>query len=141
MAVEVPPWLNIDYTKRILRLAEDDNTLQVTNIFTKAATAKGDNYTSDMFRVTVEFTRNNGDKKVTEKKSIIFKLEPLEEGARRELVNFCLIIIYHIHAAHFLTFAMFAHVIRASTTPFTIGVSECFLRSGKLNSSTRRSPL
>ncbi|XP_046144698.1 uncharacterized protein LOC114872766 [Osmia bicornis bicornis] len=87
MAVEVPPWLNIDYTKRILRLAEEDNTLQVTNIFTKAATDKGDNYTSDMFRVTVEFSRNKGDNKMTEKKSMIFKLEPVEEGARRELVR------------------------------------------------------
>ncbi|XP_076544195.1 uncharacterized protein LOC117603563 isoform X1 [Osmia lignaria lignaria] len=87
MAVEVPPWLNIDYTKRILRLAEEDNTLQVTNIFTKAATDKGDNYTSDMFRVTVEFTRNERENKVAEKKSIIFKLEPLEEGARRDLVS------------------------------------------------------
>ena len=61
--------------------------MQVTNIFTKAATDKGDNYSSDMMRVTVEFTRNKGDKLVTEKKSMILKLEPLEEGARRDLIS------------------------------------------------------
>nr|XP_034178777.1 uncharacterized protein LOC117603563 [Osmia lignaria]XP_034178778.1 uncharacterized protein LOC117603563 [Osmia lignaria] len=87
MAGEVLPWLNIDYTKKIMRLAEDDNTLQVTNIFTKAATDKGDNYCSDMMRMTVEFTRKKGDKMETEKKSMILKLEPLEEGARQDLIS------------------------------------------------------
>nr|XP_034178779.1 uncharacterized protein LOC117603566 [Osmia lignaria]XP_034178780.1 uncharacterized protein LOC117603566 [Osmia lignaria] len=87
MAGKVLPWLNIDYTQRIMRLAEDDNTLQVTNIFTKAATDKGDNYSSDIRRVTVEFTRNKGNKMVTEKKSMILKLESPTEGARRVLIK------------------------------------------------------
>ncbi|XP_046144692.1 uncharacterized protein LOC123988486 isoform X2 [Osmia bicornis bicornis] len=87
MAGVVLPWLNIDYANRIMRQAEEDNTLQVTNIFTKAATDKGDNYSSDLMRVTVDFTRNKGDKLVTEKKSMILKLEPLEEGPRREMVR------------------------------------------------------
>ncbi|CAL7950532.1 unnamed protein product [Xylocopa violacea] len=88
MAQGIPSWLNIDFTERILRLAEDDSTVQVIDIFTKPATAKGDNYTSDMIRVTVEFTRNQGVKKgVNEKKSLIFKFEPIEGGTRQELIQ------------------------------------------------------
>lgn len=86
MAIEVPTWLNADYVRRILRLAEDDSTLQVTNMSTKSATEKGDNYTSDMIRVTVEFVRKQGDKRATEKKSLVFKFEPIEEGIRKELI-------------------------------------------------------
>nr|XP_003704346.1 PREDICTED: uncharacterized protein LOC100878674 isoform X1 [Megachile rotundata]XP_012142850.1 PREDICTED: uncharacterized protein LOC100878674 isoform X1 [Megachile rotundata]XP_012142851.1 PREDICTED: uncharacterized protein LOC100878674 isoform X1 [Megachile rotundata] len=86
MAIEIPTWLNADYVKRILRLAEDDNTLQVTNVITKPATEKGDNYTSDMIRVTVEFVSNQGDKRATEKKSLLFKFEPIEEGMRKDLI-------------------------------------------------------
>lgn len=86
MAIEIPTWLNADYVKRILRLAEDDNTLQVTNILTKPATEKGDNYTSDMIRVSVEFVSSQGDKRATEKKSLLFKFEPIEEGVRKDLI-------------------------------------------------------
>ncbi|XP_076761363.1 uncharacterized protein LOC143429581 [Xylocopa sonorina] len=88
MALGIPSWLNVDFTERILRLAEDDNTVQVIDIFTKAATAKGDNYTSDMIRVTVDFTRIQGVKNgVNEKKSFIFKFEPIESGTRQDLVQ------------------------------------------------------
>lgn len=87
MAIEIPTWLNVDYVKRILRLAEDDSTLQVTNVSSKSATEKGDNYTSDMIRVTVEFVRNQGDKRDTEKKSLLFKFEPIEEGMRKDLIT------------------------------------------------------
>ncbi|KZC10407.1 PREDICTED: uncharacterized protein LOC107188541 [Dufourea novaeangliae] len=87
MALETPSWLDPFFTERILRLAEDDNTLKVIDIFVKPATAKGDNYTSDMMRVVVEFTRTVGDKKVNDKKPLIFKFEPIAEGRRRDLIE------------------------------------------------------
>ncbi|XP_076679145.1 uncharacterized protein LOC143374695 [Andrena cerasifolii] len=87
MALETPSWLNLDFTERLLRMSEDDSTIRVIDIFVKPATAKGDNYTSDMMRVAIEFTRNQGDNKVTQKKSLIFKFEPIVEGARRDLIT------------------------------------------------------
>nr|XP_033331995.1 uncharacterized protein LOC117223692 [Megalopta genalis]XP_033331996.1 uncharacterized protein LOC117223692 [Megalopta genalis]XP_033331997.1 uncharacterized protein LOC117223692 [Megalopta genalis] len=87
MALETPSWLNIDFAERIMRLAEQDNTVQVTDVFQKAATNKGDNYTSDMMRVTIEFSRKQGDERVNEKRSLIFKFEPMVEGARRDMIE------------------------------------------------------
>ncbi|KOC66570.1 hypothetical protein WH47_08963 [Habropoda laboriosa] len=87
MAQETPSWVNIDFTQRILRLAEDDSTIQVVDIFIKPATNKGDNYTSDMMRVAIEYTRKQGDKEVSDKKTLIFKFEPIAEGPRKELIQ------------------------------------------------------
>ena len=86
MALETPSWLNLDFTERVLRISEGDSTIRVIDIFVKPATAKGDNYSSDMMRVAIEFTRNQGDNKVNQRKSIIFKFEPIVEGARRDLI-------------------------------------------------------
>ncbi|XP_076643846.1 uncharacterized protein LOC143354036 [Halictus rubicundus] len=87
MALETPSWLNVDFTERILRLSEDDSTLQVIDVFVKPATSKGDNYTSDMMRVAIEYTRMKGDKRVNGKKSLIFKIEPIIEGSRKDLIE------------------------------------------------------
>ncbi|XP_076180044.1 uncharacterized protein LOC143153098 isoform X2 [Ptiloglossa arizonensis] len=87
MAPETPSWLNLDFTERVLRFAENDSTVQVIDIFIKPATNKGDNYTSDMMRVVVEFTRKHMGKKVNEKKSLIFKFEPIVEGARKDMIE------------------------------------------------------
>lgn len=87
MALETPTWLNLCFVEKILRKSEGDNSIQVIDIFAKPATSKGDNYTSDMIRVTAEFSRDQGDRKITEKKSIIFKVSPLTEGIRQDLVS------------------------------------------------------
>lgn len=87
MALETVPWLNTDFTERILRLAKDDSTIQVTDIFTKPATAKGDNYTSDLIRLVAEYTRKHGKIRISDKTSLLFKFEPIEEGVKKEAVN------------------------------------------------------
>ncbi|XP_053981456.1 uncharacterized protein LOC128877867 [Hylaeus volcanicus] len=87
MAQETPLWLNTHFAERILRLAEDNTTITVTDIFMKPATSKGDNYTSDMMRVSIEFTRVQDGERVKDKKSLIFKFEPIEEGVRRDLIE------------------------------------------------------
>ncbi|KAG7206679.1 hypothetical protein KM043_000354 [Ampulex compressa] len=86
MALGTPSWLNLDFTEGILRRSEGDNSIQVIDIFTKPATNKGDNYTSDMVRVFVEFSRKQGDRRITEKRSIIVKIAPTIEGMRKELI-------------------------------------------------------
>ncbi|CAK9812678.1 hypothetical protein ANTPLA_LOCUS7489 [Anthophora plagiata] len=87
MAQGTPSWLNIDFIQRILRIAEDDSTIQVVDFFTKAATSKGDNYTSDMVRVAIEYTRKQGDKEVSGKRTLLFKFEPMEEGPKKDLIQ------------------------------------------------------
>lgn len=87
MAHETLTWLNADFTERVLRFAELDSTIHVTDIVSKAATAVGDNYASDLVRVTADFTRKEGKTRVKEKKSLLFKFEPIAEGPRKEMVN------------------------------------------------------
>lgn len=82
-----PDWLNSTFVEGVLRNSEKDDTIQVVEITTKPATNKGDNYTSDMHRTTVEFTRREGGKLLTEKCSIIVKVAPTVEGVHKELVS------------------------------------------------------
>ncbi|XP_071867676.1 uncharacterized protein isoform X1 [Bombus fervidus] len=86
MAHETLTWLNTDFTERVLRFAELDSTIHVTDIISKPATAVGDNYASDLVRVVAEFTRKEGKTKVKEKKSLLFKFEPIAEGPRKEMI-------------------------------------------------------
>jgi len=86
MALETPTWLNLCFVEKVLRKSEGDNSIQVIDIFSKPATNKGDNYTSDMIRVTTEFSRDQGGRKITEKKSIIVKISPIVEGVRQDLI-------------------------------------------------------
>jgi len=85
--METPTWLNLCFVEKILRKSEDDNSIQVIDIFSKPATNKGDNYTSDMIRISAEFSRDQGDRKITEKKSMIVKIAPTVEGVRQDLVS------------------------------------------------------
>ncbi|XP_011868375.1 PREDICTED: uncharacterized protein LOC105562270 [Vollenhovia emeryi] len=87
MAQETPTWLNLCFVEKILRKSEGDNSIQVIDISSKPATAKGDNYTSDMIRVTAEFSREQGGRKITGKKSIIVKVSPTLEGVQKDLVE------------------------------------------------------
>ncbi|KAK2581489.1 hypothetical protein KPH14_005154 [Odynerus spinipes] len=87
MAVEAPPWLNIDLVENILQKSKKNDSIRVIDIFIKPATAKGDNYTSDMYRVIVEISRRRGDRVVTEKRSFIVKVAPLGKTQKRELVE------------------------------------------------------
>ncbi|CAL1685246.1 unnamed protein product [Lasius platythorax] len=86
MALETPTWLNLSFMEKILRKSENDNSIGVIDIFSKPATNKGDNYGSDMFRVIVEYSRDQSGRKITEKKSVIVKIEPTLEGIRKNLV-------------------------------------------------------
>lgn len=80
-------WLNNEFVQRVLQYNEYDTSINVTNISAKPATSKGDNYASDMYRVTVKYTQKEGKTRVNKETSIVCKFEPLEEDARREAVN------------------------------------------------------
>ncbi|XP_070150093.1 uncharacterized protein [Polyergus mexicanus] len=86
MALETPTWLNLYFMEKALRKSENDNSIQVIDIFSKPATNKGDNYTSDMIRVNVEYSRDQRGRKITEKKSVIVKIAPTIEGVRKDII-------------------------------------------------------
>lgn len=73
--------------QKILRRFEGDDSIQVTDVSSKPATSKGDNYSSDMVRVLVEFSRNTGNRKSTEKRSVIIKVAPTSDGPRKDLIQ------------------------------------------------------
>jgi len=79
--------------EKILRKSENDHSIQVIDIFSKPATMKGDNYLSDMIRITVEFSRSS---MIKEKKSIIIKISPVLESIRQKLVINLICIIFLI---------------------------------------------
>ena len=86
MAQGTPPWLGEGFVQKALRNGEGDDSIEVLNIFTKAATNKGDNYTSSMIRATVELSRQLGGRKIMEKRSIVIKISP-EDEKTKELVS------------------------------------------------------
>ena len=89
---KTPEWLNSEFVEKVLKNAENDDTIKVKDVATKPATAKGDNYTSDMIRATVEYSRGKtGSKVTTEKKSIIIKISPTESDLHKEMVSL------HVH--------------------------------------------
>jgi len=93
MALETSTWLNKCFMEKILRKSENDHSIQVIDIFSKPATMKGDNYLSDMIRITVEFSRSS---MIKEKKSIIIKISPVLESIRQKLVINLMCIIFLI---------------------------------------------
>lgn len=66
-----------------LKTCENDQ-LKVNKFTVKNAVDKGDNYLSEMFRVSVELVRN-GNKEV---KSVVVKVAPISDGPTKEMVMF-----------------------------------------------------
>ncbi|XP_072762853.1 uncharacterized protein [Anoplolepis gracilipes] len=87
MAEEISLWLNLCFMEKTLQKSENDNSIQVIDIFAKPATNKGDNNASDMIRVNVEYSRDQNGHKILEKKSVIVKVEPTLEGVRKKIVT------------------------------------------------------
>lgn len=88
MAQAAPSWLNLNFMEEVLKSSENDSTIRVVDVLSKPATAKGDNYTSDMYRVNVEYSRKNkNNRQVVEKVSLIVKIAPTAEGMKREMVR------------------------------------------------------
>ncbi|KAI4503355.1 hypothetical protein M0802_001577 [Mischocyttarus mexicanus] len=87
MAEETQTWLNPDFLENILRKAKNDDSIRVVDIFSKAATAKGDNYTSDMHRISVKISWKQGDREFTKKKSLIVKVAPTGDNLKSDMIE------------------------------------------------------
>lgn len=87
MALEIPTWLNLCFIEEILQKSKNDNSIQVIDIFSKSATNKGDNYSSDMIRVNVTYSHDQSGRKIMKKESFIIKIAPTVEGFRKDFVS------------------------------------------------------
>ncbi|KAI4475098.1 hypothetical protein M0804_014515 [Polistes exclamans] len=87
MAEETPLWLSREFLENMLQKAKNDNSIRVIDIFSKPATAKGDNYSSDMYRVSVEFASKQDDREVMNKISFIVKVAPSADTVQRKMVE------------------------------------------------------
>ncbi|XP_046623588.1 uncharacterized protein LOC124306711 isoform X1 [Neodiprion virginianus] len=80
----VPMWLNSDYIKAVLRKVEKNDSIEVSDMTVKPATANGDNYMSDMHRIGVKFLRVLDGRQVTETRSFIAKIA-IAEGIQAKM--------------------------------------------------------
>ncbi|KAH0552122.1 hypothetical protein KQX54_005963 [Cotesia glomerata] len=76
-------WLTEEFVQNALRNAKKDNSILVTNMVVKNATDKGDNYTSEMYRVYFDLTCKDGKKKC----SVIVKTTHRNQGKHTELIE------------------------------------------------------
>lgn len=87
MTVVIPPWLNEKFLEKALKSPENDETISITDTIIRPATGKGDNYLSDMYRVIVEYVRNRGNTKTTEKRSVVIKISITAQDGPKKYVN------------------------------------------------------
>lgn len=79
--VNVSEFINNEFLQNALKSYGNGADIQVIDYTVTSATAKGDNYTSEMFRVGVKLTRDGKH----ETKSLIVKLAP-SVGMKKEMV-------------------------------------------------------
>jgi hypothetical protein len=70
-----PKWLNRSFLERALKSGADGSRVTVTSSDVERATAAGDNYGSDIYRVNVRLIRNGQP----ETMSLIIKSQPAKE--------------------------------------------------------------
>ncbi|XP_069690951.1 uncharacterized protein [Periplaneta americana] len=82
--ISKPKWMSTSFFEKALRSAEGDDNITVIFTEVKAATAAGDNYGSDMYRVAVKFKRGSD----TVEKSIVVKAsKEVSEGLLAKLMS------------------------------------------------------
>lgn len=85
MADEVKPLDRVgsivhpEFIRGILQKSENDPSIKIIDIKVMFATNKGDNYTSEMFRLIVDYNRND-EPNTARKKQLIIKLALRAEG-------------------------------------------------------------
>lgn len=70
-----------EFLQQVFQKYRNDTGLRIKSVSLTNATQKGDNYTSDLYRVNVTFASG-------ESTSVILKVAPYDDGVRKELVFF-----------------------------------------------------
>lgn len=82
---DIPTWLNEQFIEKIIKNSDLKSEMaKIVKISVAPATAKGDNYSSVMIRVTIDYANTKLEMK---KKSIVIKLSPQKEGVQKDLVS------------------------------------------------------
>ncbi|XP_048505694.1 uncharacterized protein LOC105692807 [Athalia rosae] len=74
METSIPGWLDATYLQNVLRNYEKDDSVEVTDIIVRPATAKGDHYGSVMYRVASQLSRVKDERKINGQMSLIVKI-------------------------------------------------------------------
>lgn len=74
-------FINKELLQNAMQKYKSDSKLKVIDFSMSNATDKGDNYTSDIFRVNVKYSINGKN----ETKSVVIKVAPAE-GVKKDLV-------------------------------------------------------
>ena len=89
MTNETPAWLTAEFLQKILRNSECDESIEVKDVATEIATAKGDNYLSTMIRVQVKYSYDKLSCNIAKTISLIVKISPMVEGIHKDFVRNC----------------------------------------------------
>lgn len=81
--LEAPAWMNDEFFTKVLVDYLKDSNLKVVSVKTTAASVKGDNYVSVMFRTVVEYSTQKG----TFSKSLVIKTIPEVENFQNEMLR------------------------------------------------------
>lgn len=92
----LPSWLDNKLIEKILKNIENDDSICVVNINSKPGSSKGDNFTSLIIRLTVDFTKNEKSKKLFKKKSLIVKTAKVKSSMNKEIVSIEIIYKYNL---------------------------------------------
>ena len=71
---EIPEWLNHDFIKNIIKIQENEDTVEIIDFNVKPPVAKGDNYASKIVRVSFTFQSPNFKKATS--RSVLLKTLP-----------------------------------------------------------------
>ncbi|KAH0534817.1 uncharacterized protein LOC123266980 [Cotesia glomerata] len=82
-----PAWLTAEFIERVLRDADENYSISMTNIEVKLATSKGDNYCSEMYRVYFDLTCDDAGKRVSKNGTILVKVASTDLQIHKELVE------------------------------------------------------
>ena len=80
-----PMWMNTSFFEDVLKHSENDSTISVFDYKIVPGSRGGDHFASVIFRAHLKYTFNGS--KDTKNIALIIKLFPLEDGAKKDLLN------------------------------------------------------
>ncbi|XP_060528019.1 uncharacterized protein LOC132703021 [Cylas formicarius] len=83
--MQIPAWMTKDFFLKALRNFLKNDKVQIISFTTEDAIPAGENYTSDLFRTTMIFRKEQGHR--TEKLSVIVKVGNEDGGVKQDLAN------------------------------------------------------
>ncbi|KAL5290994.1 hypothetical protein ACFFRR_010417 [Megaselia abdita] len=82
--LNAPEWMNKEFFEKILRGAENDDSVQVKEVELRPGSSKGDHYASLMFRAIIKYENNSF---TNLEKSLLVKTMPFVDGPKKQMLK------------------------------------------------------